>query len=73
MVRRNGTVNAIKTDEFSEKFGSFSIKKFMLQILGLSAGLFEDEIERILQLDFPKMREGGQPQFGTFPKIHLFW
>ena len=73
MVRRNGTSDAFKTDEFSEKFGSFSIKKFMLQILGLSAGLFEDEIERNLQLDFPKMRGGGQPPFGTFPKIQPFW
>ena len=25
------------------------------------------------QHDFPKMRGGGQRQFGTFPKIHPFW
>ena len=46
----------------------------MLQILDLLTGLFEHEIEgKKLQHDFPKMREGGQRPFGTFPKIPMFW
>ena len=40
-----GTGDATKTDEFLEKFqrrGSFSIQKFMLQILDLYIGYFSD-------------------------------
>ena len=45
-----GTGRATKTDEFSENFqrgrrkggGSFSIQKFILQILDLYIGLFSD-------------------------------
>ena len=44
-----GTVDASETDEFSEKFQrggeSFSIQKFMLQILDLQTRLFEHEFE----------------------------
>ena len=44
----------------------------MLQILDLKTGL-ERENYKKMQHDFPKMRGGGQRQFGTFPKIHPFW
>ena len=45
--------------------GSFSIQKFMLQILDLSIGLFSDVFRKKLQYNFPKM--GGQmPVFQKF-------
>ena len=63
--------DATKSDEFSEKFqrcgagGSFSIQKFILQILNLSKGLFLDVFRKKLQYNFPKM--GGQmPVFQKF-------
>ena len=44
-----GTGDSTKTDEFSENSkgggGSFSIQKFILQILDLSTEVFEYEIE----------------------------
>ena len=59
--------------------GSFSIQiKFKLQILYLSTGLFEHEVEgEKIATWFSKMRGGGvsncQRLYGTFPKIRLFW
>ena len=54
--------------------GSFSMKKFILKILGLYTGLYGGFFGKKLQFDFPKMRGGGdQRPFGIFPKIHPFW
>ena len=54
--------------------GSFSIKKFILKILGLYTGLYSGVFGKKLQFDFPKMRGGGdQRPFGIFPKIRPFW
>ena len=63
--------DATKSDEFSEKFqrcgagGSFSIQKFILQILNLSKGLFLDVFRKKLQYNFPKMigRVEGRLEF----------
>ena len=72
-----GTDDGTKTDEFWENFrggrGSFSIQKFMLQILDLSIGLFSDVFRIKLEHDFPKMSGRGQRPFGIFPKIQPFW
>ena len=49
ICRKLGKDGGTKLDEFSEKFqrggGSYSIQKFMLQILGTLTGLFEHEID----------------------------
>ena len=42
LVTQLGTDGGTKLDEFSEKGGAFSIRKFILQILGLHLGLFLD-------------------------------
>ena len=65
--------DATKSDEFSEKFqrcgagGSFSIQKFILQILNLSKGLFLDVFRKKLQYNFLKMR-GGSKAVWNFPE-----
>ena len=52
--------------------GLFSIQKFMLQILDLYAGLFEHEIGKNLQHDFPKMRRGVKGRLELFQKFIRF-
>ena len=52
--------------------GLFSIQKFMLQILDLYAGLFEQEIGKNLQHDFPKMRRGVKGRLELFQKFIRF-
>ena len=57
-----GTGGATKTDKFWEKFqragGSFSIQKFISQILDLYKGIFSDVLQKKLQYNFPKMTGG---------------
>ena len=73
-----GTGDGTKMDEFSEHFqrgggGSFSIQKFLLQILDLKTGLFRTFPENNLHYNVPKEGRwgwGGQRPFEIF---HLFW
>ena len=68
-----GTGQATKSDEFSEG-GSFSIQKFILQILDLYKGFFSGLFPKIyLQYSFSKMTVEGQRLFGIFPKIRPIW
>ena len=65
---------ATKSNEFSETFqrgGSFSIQKFILQILDLYKGLEKGFLKK-MQYDYSKLRGGHRP-CGIFPKIHPFW
>ena len=57
-----------------EKFqgGSFSVQKFILQILGLCRGLFLDVFQKNCNIIFQNKGWGSKP-FGFFPKIHLIW
>ena len=49
-----------KTDDFLEKGGSFSIRKFMLQIFAIIADTSLMNFGKKLQHDFPKMRGGSK-------------
>ena len=75
-----GTGHATKSDGFSEKFqreggrGTFSIQKFILEILDLHIRLFSDVFRKKLQHNFPIMRGWGvKGRLEFFPKIHPFW
>ena len=67
-----GKGGATKSDEFSEKLqggGSFSIQKFILQILDLYKGPFLNVFRKKLQFNFPKIKGGGRRPFGIFLKF----
>ena len=53
--------------------GSFSIEKFVLQILGLYKRLLFRRFPKQIAIEFSEYEVGGPGPFGIFPKIHPIW
>ena len=71
-VALSNQMNFRKSSKGGRGGGSFSIQKFIIQVLDLYKGLFFGHFPKKMQYNFPKMRGGRRP-FGIVLKIHPIW